>query len=367
MRTIQMISVLVVSQVGLLLAGCHGQQEAEQPVIRPVKIHTIGSLEPAAIREFPGSIRACQTAEMGFEVPGQIIEFLVAEGNPVEKDAVLARLDATNYNAELKATVANLEKAQSDLTRSENIYKKNPGAISQDEIDSGRRAVKVAQARVEISQKSVADTELRAPFSGVMARKLVEDFANVQAKQPVLILQDTSTLEIEIALPERDVVQSERQDETKEQASERFQAAVIVSAVPDRNFPAKIKEYAMRADPVTRTFSVKLNFDKPEDLNILPGMTARVRVVVDPESAWSVPITAAQTDEKNQPYVWKVDPTTMTVSRTPVELGALTGDRVLLTGGVQEGDLVATSGVTALREGMQVRKYEHPSEGGAAE
>ena len=115
-----------------------------------------------------------------------------------------------------------------------------------------------------------------------MARKLVEDFANVQAKQPVLILQDTSILEIEIAVPERDVVQSKRQDETKEQASERLKPQVIVSAVPDREFPAKIKEYATTADPVTRTFPVKLNFDKPEDLNILPGMTARVRVVVDP-------------------------------------------------------------------------------------
>ena len=88
-------------------------------------------------------------------------------------------------------------------------------------------------------------------------------------------------------------------------------------------------------------------------------MTARVRIVIDPESAWSVPVTAAQADAQEQPYVWKVDSESMTVTRSPVKLGPLTGDRVLLTDGVQDGDLVAISGVTSLREGMQVRKYDN--------
>ncbi len=359
MRTIHITTLVVGSSIGLLLAGCGGSQEEKEAPIRPIKIHTIGTLEPAAIREFPGTIRAYQTAEMGFEVPGRIIEFLLREGDIVEKNAVLARLDATNYRAELKVALANLEKAQADLTRSENIYKEDPGAISQDQIESDQRAVKVTQSQVEIAQKAVADTELRAPFAGVMARKLVEDFANVQAKEPVLILQDNSILEVEVAVPERDFVGRKNQNETKEEMSERLNPKVIVSAIPDREFPAVIKEYATTADPVTRTFPVKLNFDNPEDVTILPGMTARVRVVIDPESAWSVPVTAAQADENEQPYVWKVDSESMKVSKSPVELGPLTGDRVLLTGGVEEGDLVAISGVTALREGMQVRKFEN--------
>jgi RND family efflux transporter MFP subunit len=217
----------------------------------------------------------------------------------------------------------------------------------------------VSEAQLEIKEKAVADTELVAPFAGVMARKLVEDFANVQAKEPVLILQDNSVLEIEVAVPERDFVRGKIQNETKEAATERLAPKVIVSSLPDREFPARIKEYATTADPVTRTFPVKLNFENPEDVTILPGMTARVRVVIDPESAWSVPVTAAQADENDQPYVWKVDSESMKVSKAAVELGPLTGDRVLLTGGVEKGDLVAISGVTSLREGLQVREYEN--------
>jgi RND family efflux transporter MFP subunit len=359
MRTIRSVALVTGFGVGLLLAGCGGPPAEKEPPIRPVKIHTIGSLEPTALREFPGTIRAYQTAEMGFEVPGRIMEFRVREGDTVEKDAVLARLDARDYEAQRKVAQANQEKAQLDLTRSENIFKEDPGAISQDDIERDRRAVKVTQAQLEIAQKAVADTELRAPFAGVMARKLVEDFANVLAKEAVLILQDNSVLEIEVAVPERDFVGRKYQNETKEQLSERLAPEVIVSSLPDREFPARIKEFATTADPVTRTFSVKFNFDNPEDVNILPGMTARVRVVIDPESAWSVPGTAAQADENEQPYVWKVDPESMKVSRSPVELGPLTGDRVLLTGGVEKGDQVAISGVTSLREGMQVRKYEN--------
>ncbi len=353
-------AIWLASMLGVVLglSGCNETPPAKKPVVRPVKIHTIGSLQPEAIIEYPGSIRANQTAEIGFEVPGQVTQFLVQEGDPVKKGMVLAKLDATDYLAQLKVAQANLEKARADLTRNENILKEDPGAISQDEIETARRALKVTQAQLEIAQKAVSDTELRAPFDGVMARKLVEDFANVQAKQPVVIVQDISVLEIQVAVPERDFVRRQLRKETKEELTKRLMPKVIVSALPDRKFPARIKEYAMTADPITRTFPVKLNFDSPKDVSILPGMTARVQIVIDPDSAWSVPVTAVVGDAKKHPYVWKVDPKTMRVEKCPVECGPLTGDRALLKSGVKKGDLVVISGVTLLQKGMQVRKYE---------
>lgn len=349
----------------LLLAGCSTPPPEKKTVVRPVKIHTIGSLQPTDVREYPGTIRAHQTAEMGFEVAGRIIEFLVREGDRVEKDAVLARLDPRDYEAQLKVAQANLEKARADLRRSENIRKEHAGAISEDELESARRAVKVFEAQLEIAQKAVADTELRAPFAGMMARKLVEDFANVVAKEPVLILQDISTLEIEVAVPERDFTRQRVDMTDKEELTKQLAPKVIVSALPDREFPAAIKEYSTTADPVTRTFHVRLTFKNPEDVSVLPGMTARVRVVVNPKSAWSVPVTAAQADADNRPYVWIVDPETMKVSKREVKLGPLSGDRVLLTGGVKKGEMIAISGVSLLRDGMQVRKFE-PATSGAA-
>lgn len=340
----------------LAVAGCSEETVEAPPAVRPVKIHTIGSQDSASIREYPGTIRASQNAEMGFEVAGRITEFFVFEGDPVVQGEVLARLDPRDYEAEEKAVLADLRKAEADLQRSLRIQKEDSGAISQETIDGHRRAVEVAKARLEISEKGVEDTDLRAPFSGRMARKLVEDFANVQAKEPVLILQDTSTLEIEVSVPERDVAQAQR-DRTNVSMSET-NPEVVVSALADRSFPAKVKEFATTADPVTRTFPIKLTFDNPDNINILPGMTAKVRVVIDPDRAWSVPATAAQADENGTPYVWKIDADSMTVAPVEVELGQVFGDRVRIEKGVSEGDLIAVSGVTQLREGMEVRAYE---------
>jgi RND family efflux transporter MFP subunit len=339
----------------LTVAGmCLALLVTAEPVIRPVKAHTIGKADAAARREYPGSIRAFQHADMAFEVGGRIEEFYVREGDDVVQGEVLARLDPRDYEADLKAAQANLRKAESDLRRSKNIYKEDPGAISTETIDTHQRAVDVSKANLAVSQKAVDDTKLRAPFSGRMARKLVEDFQNVKAKEPVLILQDTSTLEIEINVPERDVAGAPI-DREREGVQKRTEPEVIVSALPDLKFPAWIKEFASAADPVTRTFSVKLNFKNQGDVNILPGMTARVQVTVNPERAWSVPVSAALADDGGKPFVWKVDSQSMAVSRAPVELGDMFENRVLITAGLEEGDMVAISGVNQLRDDMVVR------------
>ncbi|NIR32387.1 MAG: efflux RND transporter periplasmic adaptor subunit [Gammaproteobacteria bacterium] len=350
-------AVLAVLSCSFVLLACEKTPVEQAPIVRPVKIQTIGDAGLMGRQEYPGTIRAFQNAEMAFEVPGRIIEFLVQEGDFVTEGDVLARLDDRDYQAQLKAAQASLRKAQADLNRSLSIYKEDPGAISQETIDRDRKAAEVAQAQVEVAEKAVEDTELRAPFSGRMARKLVEDFQNVQAKEPILILQDTSTLEIEVNVPERDIVHSDP-NRSKEQITARTEPKVIVSALPDRGFPARVKEFATTADPVTRTFAVRLLFDNPADVAIMPGMTARVQITVDRERAWSVPVTAAQADESGNAYVWRVDESTMTVSRAPVELGDMSEEYVHIESGLEEGNRVAVSGVTQLREGMQVRSYE---------
>ena len=339
-------------------SGCNEPQPAAKEIVHPVKIHTIGSVAPGAILEYPGTIRSHQTAEMGFEVSGRVIEFPAREGDSVKKDDVLARLDPTDYVAQLRVAQANLEKARADLARNESIFKEDPGAISKEEIEATRRAVKVTEAQLEIAKKAVADTELRAPFDGVVSKRLVDDFANVQAKEPILILNDLSLLEIEVAVPERDYVRRKEKVETKEEMTKRLMPKVVLSAVPDREFDAVVSEYTMTADPVTRTFSVRLQFPPPEDVRVLPGMTAKVRIVIDPASAYSVPATAVREDAEKKPFVWKVEPESKAVARCFVKLGPLSGDRVLLREGVEKGDRIAISGVALLNEGMKVREFK---------
>ena len=182
----------------------------------------------------------------------------------------------------------------------------------------------------------------------------------MQAKQPVLVLQDDSTLEIVVNLPERDMARA-RPGASVEEATARIRPRVSVTSIPDRVFSARVKEYSTTADPVTRTFEATVAFDKPEDIVIRPGMTAKliISIPADDEAVQGhmIPASAAVADESGSAYVWKVDPSSMRVSRAPVELGELSGTRVQIRSGLGEGDLIAISGVHHLREGMEVRRY----------
>ena len=345
----------------VLISGCEQEPVEQAPVVRPIKIMTVGEAGAAADREFPGTIKATQHAELSFEVSGRIIERFVNEGQRVKRGDELARLDDRNYQAQLDKTKATLREARSELDRSERIYQQNPGAISTQKIDTDRKSVEVAEADLRIYEKRVEDTVLRAPFDGLVARRLVEDFQNVQAKEPVMILQDVSLLEIEISVPERDMTRGAT-TRTPDEITEEAQPRVEVSSLPGRTFPARVSELATTADPVTRTFQVRLVFEPPDDVAILPGMTARVIANAIGDDIIRVPSHATFADESGAAQVWLVDPSTMQVARKPVQLGELTGGDVEILGGLAEGDQVATSGVSQLRDGIEVRRYKARSE-----
>ncbi len=339
--------------------GCGGEPDEKKPVARPVKITTIGESSGGDWREYPGTIKAAQNAYLGFEVAGRIIARPVKEGEKVKKGTVLARLDDRDYVAQLDVAKANLRKAQTDYQRGQNIYKEDPGAISKQRIDLYRRTAEVAQAELQVAEKALQDTRLRAPFDGVMARKLVDDFANVNPKDPVLVFQDTSHLEIQINIPERDMGR-DRPQETGAEITARLKPEVVVTSIPNRAFPARVKEMTTTAEPETRTFQATLIFENPEDAGVFPGMTAKVRVKASRIPGFSdtiaVPVNAVTDDESGRPFVWLIDPSSMTVRRAPVQLGEMFGSDIEIRQGLSRGDMIATSGVQALREGMPVRK-----------
>jgi RND family efflux transporter MFP subunit len=338
-------------------AGCGREAPEPPPVARPVKIITVGGEGIGLVREFPGTIRATQEAELSFEVAGRIIERLADEGQPVKEGDVLARLDDSNFQAGLAAAAAGLHKAQADLNRSLRIREEDPGAISTSKIDADRRAVDVMDAEVQIAQKAVDDAVLRAPFSGVVARRMMENYQNVQAKEPVMFLQDISQLEIEISLPERDITQGQL-NKSPEELTKRSSPKVEISSLPERSFSARVSEFATRADPATRTFQVRLVFEPPDDVAVLPGMTARVTVTLEHDDSTQLPSHAVFADEGGASHVWRVNPDAMTAHAVPVKPGALVGGDINIIEGLTAGDQVVVSGVSQLREGVKVRRYE---------
>jgi len=342
----------------VLLAACEKQVEEREPVVRPVRILTIGGPGDGRKLSYAGEIRAGETADLGFEVPGRIVEFLVIEGQEVVKGDLLARLDPADFQAQLDQADANYRQAVTTYERYKEIVES--GAVSRQELDVRKRNYEVAEASLATARKALSDTRLIAPFSGNIGRTLVDNFVNVQAKQPVLVLQDTTKLEVVITIPEQDWSRA-NPNLTKEERTELIRPMVSLSTFPDREFPARLTELATVADPVTRTFEVRARLDNPPDVTILPGMTANLSITVPEggtragvDTAVIVPATAVISDEQGNSTVWKIDPDTMTVSRAQVQLGDLAGGDVRVLSGLNAGDRIATSGVHNLREGMQV-------------
>ena len=181
----------------------------------------------------------------------------------------------------------------------------------------------------------------------------------MRAKEPVLILQDDSHLEIDFHIPERDVVWG-KSAVSKEEATRRVQPKVVVTSIPGRRFDARIESFTTTADPATRTFQMTLAFDNPADVQILPGMTAKAVIArrsPERDQDLLIPAAAVFPGEGEGGSVWLVAPESMTVKQTRVEVGDLTGKNVFVRSGLKQGDQIAVSGVHRLEEGMQVRPF----------
>lgn len=208
----------------------------------------------------------------------------------------------------------------------------------------------------------MADTQLKALFDGVIARKLVTDFRNVQAREPVLLLQDDSGFEVVVDVPEGDLARRQREDVKDRKAwSAKAKPMVELSSLPGKQFPAVLKEFSTSADASTRTYRVTLSMERPEGVSILSGMTAKVvftGLTTTPEKDQFVPAQAVVAGPDGQPYVWVIARDSMAASKRPVQVGELTGDHILVRGGLERGEAIATTGVHKLAEGMVVREME---------
>lgn len=344
-----------------LMYGC-GQDTVleKKEVVRPVKFIEINPAGRDANIEFSGRITAVQEVFMAFEVPGKITSFPVKEGMRVKKGAVLARLDARDFQTVLNSRRADLNAAKADYERARELYENN--TISKRDLDVARRNFEVAKAGVQSARKAFDDTRLVAPFAGLVAKTLVENFQNTQAKQPILILQDDSSLEMVVDIPERDYARVDRTMSLTDM-TRIFKPEIMVTSFPDKRFKARFKEAAATADEATRTFELTLGFSPPSNISILPGMTARLIItgtVQADSSAIFVPARVVLSDDQKQSTVWLIDVDTHTVKRKIVEIGQMAGENIEILSGLNSGEIIAGSGVHQLREGMKVKKYQTP-------
>ena len=356
----------------LFIVSCGREEEkATVPeVVRPVKIITVVSSGAGSGMQFPGKVRADQRVELAFKtVGGRLFKLPIAgkEGGYVKKGELLARIDPKDFKTDLRNAEGRLKEAQAALalaksqySRVQRIRKEDPGATSQAMVDRRREAVNQAQGRIKSLKASVdtaknrlSYTYLRAPYAGVIAKRYVDNFQEVKPKQPIASLEDISHVELLIDVPENVMALARAKEQGFVKAVAEFPTA------PGKQYPLKAKEFATKADPATQTYQVVLRMPQPEDINVLPGMTATV-VISTPEQVKEersifIPAIAVMTDPNGTNYVWLVDSADMTVHKKEVKVGRLAGsENIDVLEGLEGGENLVVAGARKLREGMKV-------------
>ncbi|WP_396306931.1 efflux RND transporter periplasmic adaptor subunit [Kaistia sp. UC242_56] len=338
-----------------VLAACQREAETQAPEIRPVRT-VIATREKAGEKVvLTGQIEAQNEAAMAFRIGGRMIERPVNVGDRVEAGQVLARLDPVNeLNALRSAQAANVA-AEAQLVQARNAFGRQEhllrnGFTTRANFDQAQQALQTAQAQVdnteaqlEIASDRVAFTELKADVSGTITARGAEPGEVVQAGQMIVQLARQDGRDAVFDVP----AQMLRTAPSDPVVSVRLTDDPTVSAV------GRVREIAPQANAQTRNFPVRVGLDNPP-AGLRLGSTVTGTMVMDSVPVISLPASALTTAEQN-PAVWVVDPVASTVSLRNIEIVRHDPATVIVSSGIDTGDIVVTAGVQALHPGQKVR------------
>ena len=338
-----------------LLAACQEKEPATEAPVRPVRTQVVAITDAKNPGSAVGEIKPRYETNIGFRLPGKAAARLVDVGQTVQKGDIIARLDSTNEQTAVSIAEADIRAAQaeqSDAAGQEQRQREllQRGITSQVTYDAASRRLKTAQAKLEAAQLARIDaierlgyTNLRSDEAGIVTAVGAETGQVVATGQMVVRVARTDEKEAEFKVAER-VLRSTPLD-----------IAVYVSLLGDPNIKAmgRVREVATTADPITRTFPVRVSLtDPPEAMRF--GATVQGRIVLEDKRIVQLPSSALfQSD--NRPAVWVFDAASSTVKLRQVTVLRYEVDQVLVTDGLQDGERVITAGVQKLFPGMKVR------------
>ncbi len=334
----------------IMLQSCGNDEKDQQKIVRPVKAFQVTQPQSTLMRVFPGITLAANETTLAFQVPGQIIKLPIFEGDQITQGQIIAELDNVKYQESVNELYAKLMRDKGNYDRANILIKS--GHISVADYDKVKSAYLMTQANYNSALTDLNNAKLIAPFAGIIAKKFVKNYEYITAKQPIVLLQDKTNIDLEINVPEKDIVNLK----SNEMKQRKMFAAF--DALPKQNFNIKLKEYSSQADTQTQTFRIVFTMPKPENVNILPGMTVSIHVDMGQKSGenfYVIPSSAVFLDENHIASVWLIDKKTMHVKKRSVKTSTLIGDQIRIFSGLAPNDFIVISGVHYLTESQEVK------------
>jgi RND family efflux transporter MFP subunit len=342
---------------GVMLVACSKKQPPPEPV-RPVLSIKVQAQDEENLGRFAGSIQARYESNVGFRVPGRIASRNVDVGAEVDKGALLATLDPTDQQNQLRSAEGDLARieaqfinAQANARRQQELFDRGVGAQAQ--LDVAQTDLKTTQASLDQARASVSQArdqlnyvELRTDHKAVVTAWNAEAGQVVTAGQQVVTLAQPDIKEAVIDLP----------DTLVDQLPADVVFEVAVQLAPNITTTAIIREIEPQAQSATRTRRARLTLaDTPAGFRLGTAISVTLRSAIKPRI--ELPLSVLE-EVDGKTRIWVIDPQTQTVSPRDVSLISRTDRTVVLADGVKSGERVVSAGVNSLKPGQKVKSDE---------
>lgn len=337
----------------ILSSSCKRNSNEEiMGVIRPAKLIVVQERNDIQSSRFPATISSPRTSALSFSVSGLLTELAVNEAQRVTEGELIAKLDQRDFASKVSSTRSQFETARAEYERAERLARED--AIARNILEQRKAQMDTAQAQLDEAEKAMEDTELRAPFSGVISKIEVDQHQNVRDGQIVATMFAADTMEVIVNMPARMIAQS--------RSRTNMTAFILLDSAPTKPLSATFREASLDADPVSQTYEFTFSFIPPDDLIILPGMSATIKLssmshMAQERPPIHVPLGAVLSDGDGQ-YVWIVDKETMVVSKRLIKVEDSMGETVAVRDGLVSGETIIGAGAPHLVEGTVVRPWD---------
>ena len=345
-----------------------------------------GASAGPSLLDASGYIVARRRATVSSKVTGKVVKVMLEEGQRVEAGQVTALLDDSNWRAALSQSNAQLQQAEANVESSQTAFddakpiferaekQKAAAVISAQSFDEShaqfnvarnnllisQRALEAARAGVEVAQRSLEDTVIRAPFAGIVTEKAAQPGEMVSpisagggfTRTGIGTIVDMDSLEVEVDVSENFINRVRPEQPVN----------IKLNAYPDWDIPGSVIAMIPTADRAKATVKVRIAI-KQKDPRIIPEMGARVAFLSDNEPAAAgaekspvpgVVIPAdAVTTSGTASIVFVVHGST--VERRAVRLGGKTASGQIVSAGLEPGNIVALGDLSKLSDGARVR------------
>lgn len=349
--------IMAVILLGLIVfTGCNSPEKEKIVKAKPrsVKITVVESRNLPIVVTSVGRLIPNREVVISSQVSGIVQTYSVDMGDTVVANKMVVALDPTDYQLALSEAKANLLSVRARYAAAKNSFLRAGELLPEKvitteayekieaEYKATQASVSQAEAAVDINQRRLDKTVIKAPFDAFVTRRLVEKGQNINIGDPVMAIADMRSMRVKIHVNEQDYVYLDKDDTV----------AVMVEAYPDASFPGQVDRIGVKADPNTNTFEVEILVANSNQL-FKAGLTATVNITIDEiEDAIMIPQNCVLFRKSRKEVFVVADGDRAAVRE--VKLGRVDGSSVRIVKGIAPGDKLVTSGGQYLKDGDRV-------------